>query len=68
MITALTECVSSLGPTFTHAMFSSCLLPRDKGQPSSADQVPQWVLRVREVPVLPAELQSGPRMYSLGSM
>lgn len=68
MITALTECVSSLGPTFAHAAFSSCLLPRDKGQPPPADQVPQWVLRGRQVPVLPAELQSGPRMYSLGSM
>lgn len=55
-------------PTFAHAVFSSCLLPRDKGQPPPADQVPQWVLRRREVPVLPAELQGGPGMYSLGSM
>lgn len=51
-----------------YVLYPSYLPFRDTGQPPPADQVPQWLLRGREVPVLPAELQSSPRMHSLGSM
>lgn len=67
-IKAFTYCTASLGPMSAYILYSSCLPFRDTGQPPPVDQVSQWLLCGWEVPVLPAELQSSPRMHSLGSM